>query len=203
MNEYLYLAHGGPGSGRYPLGSGDRPYQKYEDSRKRSSGGIGGYIKSRKAKKAEAQKLKAAEEDRERKLEEARKRKEEEDKQRAFELEKRKVAMSGTPAEILKYQGMWTKSELEDISKRLKVEKELKDYTQAELKSSMDKIDKIMQNVQTGTKWLTIGSDTYNAIAAIYNATPDGRKKPLTFVQKPNAGGGQGQQQGGGGKKKK
>jgi hypothetical protein len=25
-----YISHGGPGSGRYPLGSGERPYQKYE-----------------------------------------------------------------------------------------------------------------------------------------------------------------------------
>ena len=25
-----YISHGGPGSGRYPLGSGERPYHKYE-----------------------------------------------------------------------------------------------------------------------------------------------------------------------------
>lgn len=183
MNECFYLAHGGPGSGRYPLGSGERPYQKFEGSGKRS-GGISGYIKSRKAKKVEVQKQKAAEEDRKRKLEEAREKK-------RLDEDKERVLRSGTATEVMKYQGKLTNQELQNAYTRLNLESQLRNLSQREMKTAMDKVDSVMKNVKTGTEWVKIGTDTYNTFASIYNATSEGQKKPLTLVGK------------GGGEKKK
>lgn len=190
MNEYIYLAHGGPGSGRYPLGSGERPYQKFEASR-RSSSGIGGYIRSRKKKKEEEELRKKQE-----KIVEEKKKQQE--KEQKFEANKERLVKSGKPSEVLEYQGMWSNSDLEKITKRMQAEKTIKDYKQEEIQSSMQKVDQVMHNVKTVNNWLTIGTDTYNLVASVYNATEEGKKKPLTIVQKPQSGGGQGD-----GKKKK
>lgn len=183
MNNIYYLAHGGPGSGRYPLGSGERPYQKFEGSRRKSSGGISGYIKSRKAKKAEEQAQKQ-------RNEELKKRLEEEQRKRQHDTDKERVLREGTATEVMKYQGELTNQELQNAFTRLNLESQLRNLSQKEMQSAMDKIDSIMKTVKTGTEWAKIGTDTYNTIAAIYNATPEGQKKPLTLVG------------GGGGKKK-
>lgn len=184
MNNIYYLAHGGPGSGRYPLGSGERPYQKFEGSRRKSSGGISGYIKSRKAKKAEEQAQKQRNEELKKRLEE------EQRKRRQHDADKDRVLREGTATEVMKYQGELTNQELQNAFTRLNLESQLRNLSQKEMQSAMDKIDSIMKTVKTGTEWAKIGTDTYNTIAAIYNATPEGQKKPLTLVG------------GGGGKKK-
>lgn len=176
MNNVYYLSHGGPGSGRYPLGSGERPYQKFEKSRGHS-GGISGYIKSKKIKKAEEQLQKQ-------KSEELKRRMEKEQEKRRMDDDKERVLREGSAAEVMKYQGKLSNKELQDAFTRLDLESKLRNLSQKELKSTMDKVDKIMQNVKTGTEWVKIGTDTYNTIAAIYNATPDGRDKPLPFVTK-------------------
>lgn len=175
MDGCYYLAHGGPGSGRYPLGSGDRPYQKFEGSRKKS-GGISGYIKSRKAKKAETLEQK-------KKSEQLKKQAEEEQKKRELDADKERVLKRGTASEVMRYQGELSNQELQSAFTRLNLESQLRNLSQREMKSNMDKIDSIMKNVKTVTGWTKIGTDSYNAIAAIYNATPEGKKKPLTLVK--------------------
>lgn len=176
MNDIYYFAHGGPGSGRYPLGSGDRPYQKLEGSRSKS-GGIAGYIKSRRAKKAEEQQKKA--------MDQAKKRAEEDaERKRQHDADKERVLKKGTAAEVMRYQGELTNQELQSAYTRLNLEAQLRSLSQREIKSTMDKVDRVMKNVKTGTEWVKIGTDTYNTFAAIYNATPEGQKKPLTLVGK-------------------
>lgn len=184
MNENFYLAHGGPGSGRYPLGSGERPYQKYEGTG-RSNKGISGYIRSRREKKAEEKAQKA-------RNEELRKRMEEEYKKKEHDEDKERVLKKGTATEVLKYQGELSNTELQNAVTRLNLESQLRGLSEREMKSAMDKVDNIMKTVKTGTEWVKIATDTYNTIAQIYNATPEGQKKPLTIVGK-----------GGGGDKKK
>lgn len=176
MNDFYYLSHGGPGSGRYPLGSGERPYQKFEGSKRRLSG-ISGYIKSRKAKKVEQKQQKQ-------RNEELRKRLEEEKEKRQLESDKARVLREGTATEVLKYQGQLTNQELQNAYTRLNLESQLRGLSQREMKSAIDKVDTIMKTIKTGTEWAKIGTDTYNTIASIYNATPDGQKKPLTLVSK-------------------
>ncbi len=177
MNDFYYIAHGGPGSGRYPLGSGERPYQKFEGSGRRSSGGISGYIRSRKAKKAE-------ENEQKRKNDEAKKQLEEAKIKRELEADKERVLRKGTATEVMKYQGELTNQELQSAFTRLNLESQIRNLSQREMQSSMDKVDKIMKTIKTGNEWAKIGTDTYNTIAAIYNATSEGQKKPLTLVGK-------------------
>lgn len=169
MNNIYYLAHGGPGSGRYPLGSGDRPYQKFEGSRNKS-GGISGYIKTRRAKKIEEQRQK--------------KRLEDEQKKRQHDADKERVLREGSATEVMKYQGELTNQELQNAFTRLNLEAQLRGLSQKEIKSAMDKVDNVMKTIKTGTEWAKIGTETYNTFAAIYNATPEGQKKPLTLVSK-------------------
>ncbi len=172
MNEYYYLVHGGPGSGRYPLGSGERPYQKFEGSRGRSSDGISGYIRARKAKKQEAERIK--QENEIRAAEEAKRR---------HDAVKDKVLRSGKASEVLEYQGELTNQELLDVVNRFKYEATIKEMASKETKTALKKIDDVMKTVQTGTNWIKIGTDTYNALAVIYNATEDGRRHPMNVIR--------------------
>lgn len=174
MSDYFYLAHGGPGSGRYPWGSGDRPYQRLEGSKGRS-GGISGYFQSRKAKKEERRVQKAEQDERERKMKEALENK-------RLEENKERVLRSGTAQEVMQYQGKLTNQELQNAFTRLNLESQLRNLSQKEIKSNLDKIDAVMKNVKMGTEWVKIGTDTYNTIAKIYNATGEGKKSPLTIV---------------------
>lgn len=175
MDNIYYLSHGGPGSGRYPLGSGERPYQKFENQRHRK--GIVGYIQSKKAKKAEEEQQK------QRNLE-LQKRMEEDQKKRQHDADKERVLREGTATEVMRYQGELTNQELQNAFTRLNLEAQLRHLSQKETKSAMDKVDNIMKTVKTGTEWAKIGTDTYNTFAAIYNATPEGQKNPLTLVGK-------------------
>lgn len=169
MNDIYYLSHGGPGSGRYPLGSGERPYQKFEGSR-RKSGGISGYIKARKAKKAEEQ------------------RQNEEKEKRRHAADKERVLREGTATEVLKYQGELTNQELQNAFTRLNLEKQLRGLSKQEVKTAMDKFDGVMKTIKTGNEWAKIGTDTYNTFAQVYNATKEGRKSPLPLVGKGDGG---------------
>lgn len=175
MNNIYYLSHGGPGSGRYPLGSGARPYQKFEGQKQRR--GILGHIQARKAKKAEEQQQK------QRNLE-LQKRMEEEQRKRQHDADKERVLREGSATEVMRYQGELTNQELQSAFTRLNLEAQLRGLSQKEMKTAMDKVDNIMKTVKTGTEWAKIGTDTYNTFAAIYNATPEGQKKPLTLVGK-------------------
>lgn len=180
MNEFYYLAHGGPGSGRYPLGSGDRPYQKFEGGRKRSSG-IVGYIKSRKEKRAEEKQIRA-------KNEEARRKAESERRERQLDSDKERVLREGSATEVLKYQGRLTNQELQQAFNRLNLETNLRNMSQKEIKTKVDKVDEVMKMIKTGTEWAKIGTDTYNTLAQIWNATPEGQKEPLPIVGKGDGG---------------
>lgn len=175
MNDLYYLSHGGPGSGRYPLGSGDRPYQKFEGSRRQS--GISGYIQSRRIKKAEDEIMK-------RRQEEAKKELQEKEKREKFEKNKETLLRSGRASDILKYKGLYTNRELSDVIQRLEYEQKLSNYSQSEIQSTMSKIDKMMKNLNTINNWGSIATDTYNLMASVYNATPEGKKKPLTSIKK-------------------
>lgn len=166
MNYNFYLVHGGPGSGRYPLGSGDRPYQKLEGSRRKTSGGILSYIKSKKAKKPENVQKPMTEEER----------------KRQYEAEKERVLKRGTASEIMRYQGELTNQELQNAVTRLNLETQLINLSKNEIQTKMDKIDSVMKTVKTGNEWAKIGTDTYNTFAKIYNATPEGKEKPLTII---------------------
>lgn len=176
MNNIYYLAHGGPGSGRYPLGSGDRPYQKFEGSRKRSSG-ISGYIQSRKAKKIEDQKQKQAKEAEKREVEEK-------ERRRKLEADKERVLREGSPEEVMRYKGELTNKEWGEVAERLRLERQVSGYAQQDIKTALDKIKKIQSYTNVGSALAKDGIELWNSFASIYNATPEGKKKPLTTIKK-------------------
>lgn len=175
MNELYYLSHGGPGSGRYPWGSGDRPYQRLEKSKARH--GIGEYIKSRKAKKVEEQMQKD--------MAEARKRAADmEERKKRLEADKERVLRAGSAREVLQYQGMLTNKELQDAYNRIDWEKKLSSVAASEIRTNMQKMDKAMSNLKTINNWGSTLTDSYNLMAAVYNATAEGKKDPWPEIKK-------------------
>lgn len=103
-----------------------------------------------------------------------------------LEADKERVLKSGTATEVLRYQGRLTNQELQNAYTRLNLESQLNRLSENEIKSSLDKLDKIMKTIKTGNEWAKIGTDSYNSLAAIYNATPAGRENPLTLIKRGN-----------------
>lgn len=163
MNEYFYLAHGGPGSGRYPLGSGDRPYQKYEDSKRKASG-ISGYISS---KKKEKQKY----------LEMERKRQEEK-----HIADKERVLKSGSAKDVSKYSGELSKQELQDVYNRLNLEKKISEMSSTEVLDNQKIINGILNNLKTTSEWIATGAVSYNILASTYNSLIKDKNKKLPTI---------------------
>lgn len=158
MNNIYYLSHGGPGSGRYPLGSGDRPYQKFEGSEKKSKG-IFRFMKSKKLKKGSSNEPEEDENTR-----------------------KERVLKSGSASEVLKYRGKLTDQELMRATNRLRLENQLKDYSQKEIKSGLDTLKKIQAYSNVAAALSKDSIELWNAFASFYNTTPNGQNKPLTLV---------------------
>lgn len=173
MNNLYYLSHGGPGSGRYPLGSGDRPYQKFEGSRKKM-GGISGYIKSRKEKKAEDKKEE--------------KRISQEKETKYFEENKEKILRSGTASEIMRYKERFSNKELSDVADRIRIENQLSSYSEKEIKTALNTLKNIQAYSNVGSALAKDGIELWNSFAAVYNVTKNGKIKPLPFITKGDGG---------------
>lgn len=163
MNEYFYLAHGGPGSGRYPLGSGDRPYQKFEGSRRKNSG-ISGYISSRKKEKQKALEIQ---------------RKQLEEKHIA---DKEKVLKSGSARDVSKYSGELSKQELQDVYNRLNLEKKINEMGSTELLNNQKLINGVINNIKTTSEWVATGAISYNILASTYNSLIKDKNKKLPTI---------------------
>lgn len=174
MNNIYYLSHGGPGSGRYPLGSGNRPYQKFEGSR-RTSRGIISYIKNKKAEKS--------------RIETQKRIIEEEKEAKRLEENKERVLRSGTASEVMQYKGKIPNNELQEAVNRLRLENQLSSYAEQEVKSALDNLKKLQTYTNVGSSLAKDGIELYNSLASIYNATERGREKPLTLIRKGDSGG--------------
>lgn len=149
-------------SGRYPYGSGDRPYQ--------SSGGLKGLFRRNKDSSKVLRKGTVSDPLIERQKHIA---------------NKANVLKGGRASEVLKYRGELTNRELQEVCQRFEYEKKLQAYAQSEVNDAMKKVDIMMKNLKTFNEWASIGTDTYNMMASVYNATSEGRKKPMTLVNKP------------------
>lgn len=104
--------------------------------------------------------------------------------------DKERVLREGSATEVKKYQGMLTNKELSDVLSRLNMEAKISEISSKEVGIAMKEIDKYMKNLKTFNEWASVGTDTYNMIASVYNATAEGKKKPLTEIKK--SGGGKG-----------
>lgn len=189
MNEMEpYLIHYGipRRSGRYPYGSGNRPFQ--------SSGGKVGFLKRNKTavkvksessekklfwkgqKKKEAPTNKIADN-----LQRARDAVEE---KRNYEAEKERAIKEGSASDVMKFKGDLTNQQLQDALTRIRLENQLSDISNKEIKRGMDKIDQVMKDIQTISNWGKIGTDTWNLLASVYNSTPEGQQNPWPIIKK-------------------
>lgn len=154
MYGIYYLSHGGPGSGRYPLGSGERPYQ--------GRGGFGGRRRHRKYTREERMRI---------------------EKER-HDADKERVLKSGTASEVRKYRGELSNKELQEVYSRLNMEKKIKDMSLEDTVSAQSTFNKVANNVKNVTEWVAIGILAYNTAVTIYNTTPKGSQSPAKVIKK-------------------
>lgn len=177
MVYYDPIIHGGPGSGRYPLGSGDRPYQH--------RGGVGGFLARRRQRKMEAKMAQAMKRAAAQKVEKERAQMTEEQLIAAREMAKKRAITSGNATDVLRFRGGISNPELEIAVRRLELERRLQTYAMDELDAGVKRFDHFMNNVKTYSNWVNTGIDVWNNFAAIYNTmNPDGG------VRSVNKGGG-------------
>lgn len=171
MNNTYYLSHGGPGSGRYPLGSGERPYQKFEGSRR----GISGYIRSVREKKAEKKAQKA----------QAKAQKEEEaraEAERKLEADRSRVLREGTASEVMRYQGKVSNQELQMAVDRIRLENQLKEYSKKEVSDGLETLKKVQSYTNVSSALAKDGISLWNSFASVYNATDQGKSSPMPTI---------------------
>lgn len=159
-------------SGRYPLGSGDRPYQ-----RKNKNGLIRRFEEKKKTRQQEKARAKREKELREeQEAEEARIRKEQ---------RKAGVLRSGKASEVLLYKGDLSNKELQDVVNRLDLEEKLRNHSAKETQRALDKMDKIMKDVDKIVNWGQTATKGWNLFAGAYNASlgEDSDGKKLKFIK--------------------
>lgn len=149
-------------SGRYPWGSGGRPYQRLEKPR----GGIIGFLRSRKEKKAE-QTAEALEKEKE-----------------SRKAEKERVIKEGSATEVLAFNKDLTNEERQRAITRLNLEAQLNSLSAREKAEAMNAIDNAFKTIRKGTEWARIGIEANNLIADIYNNTEEGKKNPWPVIGK-------------------
>lgn len=162
-------------SGRYPYGSGDRPFQG-EPGDKRPKG----FIQRHKAKKVS----KAFEKMKE---DEAKKQKIQEE----YKKNRETILEKGTASDVLKLHKISpvSNAELEKAIDRLRLEKSIKEYEQKEKDAGFNKIDDLMKKMEKINNWSNTGIKLWDNFASIYNATDAGKSSPLNYVNKGKSGG--------------
>lgn len=138
-------------SGRYPYGSGDRPYQ--------SSGGVSSKITSKPSRMTFKEK-KAAKKASAQKAEEEKKKREEQEATRRHEENRERVLKEGTATELKEYASELSNAEFEAALKRLELNRRLNSYTKSEIQTTFDKVDKFMSKANKVNNW---ASTTINA----------------------------------------
>lgn len=166
---------------------GIRRYQPYS-VKPRGSGKTGKEIRSAAklandaGKKLTRKQKKNLAEKEQRKKEIVEKRNQEEFERQRFEADKKRLLSEGSATEIYNNRRFLTDAELANAVSRLTSANQLRNMSEKEFQSSLQKIDKIMKNAGTVASWGDTGIKLYNQIAGIYNATEEGSKKPMRHI---------------------
>lgn len=153
------------GSGRYPLGSGDRPYQDYPNLRKKFVDKYKEFKEKREAKRKE----KYEKEDEKRRKEIDKENEKFENQKKKHEKERNIALRRGSAQDILRYQGEYTNDELSKALQRLRYEKDLRSYLPKKRKA-IDVFDDIMTIADKTRKWTENGIKSYNLMANLMNS---------------------------------
>ncbi len=161
-----YLIHYGikRRSGRFPWGSGKRPFQS-------GGGPVGKAVRFVRKKKTEYKRNESLKKARAKAAE-----------NRKLEANKKQVLKSGSATDVMKYRGKLTNQELSDVVRRLELEKKISNMAKEDVKTGMQKVNEYMKTLDTITNWASTGTKAWNQIVDIYNATPEGRRRPLNMV---------------------
>lgn len=177
MQYQNYLIHYGikRRSGRYPYGSGERPYQS-----------SGGFFARRKEKKHAAEVLK-------KKKEMLEKKREEDEKRAKLKETKSEALNTGTARDIQKHFSVMSNQELEDAANRIKWMNEINKYAAMEVKnaqgkSAFDTVNDLMTKMTKVNKWAETSIDAYKNVTEISKilkkAAEDQAKKQQKQQQK-------------------
>lgn len=178
MNEYL--AHIGMPrrSGRYPWGSGDRPFQSAEKGKSR-----GKWQKdSPRHTPSSARKLAK---ERAASLEKARKAKAE---KAEFEKNKKNALEKGSATEVLKYKNYITAKELQDAYSRLNYENLIAGFASKEAQDKANrfwnKVSSIADKLNKTSTFINNGTNAWNAFAKVWNTFSTNSK--MTIIDGTN-----------------
>lgn len=148
-----YLMHGGPGSGRYPAGSGKRPWQHR---------GIQGIISRRKEKKQQKQY--------EKNRETLRKKREESERQKNFrERDKARAIAEGDATGILKYRTELSNQELRSALERVELNAKINNFAKSELNKSWQRMDAAVATVNRVNNYATAAINLGKNAKTIYD----------------------------------
>ncbi len=164
--ETNYLIHYGikRRSGRFPWGSGKRPFQS-------GGGAIGKAVRFVRAKKTEKKRNENLKKAREKAAE-----------NRKLAADKDRVLKSGSATEVLRYKGKLTNQELSEVVRRLEFEEKIRNLSKKEIKTGIQKVDEYMKTLEKVTNCTKTGANAWNQFVDVYNATPQGRQNPFNRI---------------------
>lgn len=144
MYEYNYLMHYGipRKSGRYPWGSGERPYQGDSISTKKKHG----LLSFRKNKQNKAEKA----------IQNLTK--------EQYEKEKEKALTRGTATEVLLFKNDLTTKQMQDAVNRINIERQLSNISRQERDDAWNSVNRAMKKVGDVKNWSSIVIELYNMI---------------------------------------
>lgn len=161
-------------SGRYPYGSGDRPYQSTGGTKR----GIIGYIQKRKDKKNEKA-LVILEKENEKN----------ERIKKAYEGKREEILRKGTAADVLKLHEKvtLTPQEIQTALNRINVETQLRNAVLKEKDASFDKVDRLVKKAGKMSDWGEVGIKIWDQMASVYNATDSSKNNKMPYIKnQPN-----------------
>lgn len=138
-------------SGRYPYGSGERPYQGVEGSQKR---GLLSFRKKKEPKKPPLPDPSTPE----------------------YEKMKRKALKSGTATEVLQFKNSLTQKEMQDAVNRITLERRLSDISRQERDDAWNAINSAMKKVGDAKNWTKTGLEIYDMINNRMSGSNQGNK---------------------------
>lgn len=144
-------------SGRYPWGSGERPYQGEGPSFQKRKRGLLSFGKKKKEAQLSPidQKLREAE----------------------YERAKRKAIKSGTATEVLMFKDSLSVKEMNDAINRITAERKLKEFSQKEKDDGWNAMNNAMKKVGDVKNWGQTVIDIYNMVDKQMNRSNDKGQK--------------------------
>lgn len=165
-------------SGRYPFGSGDRPYQRLEGS------------SSKKAQRAYNRQVRKLNKQKAKEKEEAEKKAESERKAKEA-AEKARVRNLRDPKKLREHQYEYSADEVNDALKRFDWDKKLYEFDKAKMQRGADYMQTFLRYATSAVGLYNVGANIYNSLQNREDAalplisTGAGKQKEKKYPSKP------------------